>query len=79
MKELFHCRIGSNLSTRATFNVAALEDLIHLSSKGPSVADFEPAAAVDHWFEWDKSKGGKVLTFNLKIIILLNSKHFLSD
>ena len=30
-------------STRATLNVAVLEDLIRLSSEGPPVADFEPA------------------------------------
>ena len=44
-------------STRASLNVEVLEDLIRLSSEGPPVADFEPAAAVDRWFERDKSKG----------------------
>ena len=44
-------------STRATLNVAVLEDLIRLSSEGPPVADFDPAPAVNRWFERDKSKG----------------------
>ena len=44
-------------STRATLNVAVLEDLIRLSSDGPPVADFVPAPAVNCWFERDKSKG----------------------
>lgn len=44
-------------STRASLSVLALEDLIRLSSEGPSMTEFDPAPAVDCWFARDKSKG----------------------
>lgn len=44
-------------STRATLGGSVLEDLIHISSEGPPVADFDPYPAVDRWFSQDKSKG----------------------
>lgn len=44
-------------STRASLSVSALEDLICLSSKGPSMTEFDPAPAVDRWFVRDKPKG----------------------
>ncbi len=44
-------------STRATLDVSVLEDLIRLSSEGPSVPEFDPTPAVERWFYRDKSMG----------------------
>ena len=51
------CQNWIKSSTRVTVGVSVLEDLIRLSSEGPSGVDFDPGAVVNRWFARDKSKG----------------------
>lgn len=48
-------QIKSSVRTILTTSVA--EDLIHLSSEGPPVADFDAAPCADRWFLHDKASG----------------------
>lgn len=41
----------------ATLSVSVSKDLIHLSSDGPPVAEFDLTPAVNRWFQRDRSKG----------------------
>lgn len=71
-------------STRATLNVAVLEDLIRLSCKGPPVADFDPDPAVNCWFERNKSKEERLRRPHSSVkkswlTMILNTKILLSD